>query len=115
MENLHVIPVADKTSGNFLPLPDVLVYSAVIVESSRARQAFTNAENDLKKLQNEKKDTEESITKIFNDQGFGAQGEWKKLDGTCLEYDTGEYIYEACLFKEVRQKPKNGGSTFSLG
>lgn len=92
-----------------------LVHLGASVESSRARQTFTNAENDLKKLQNEKKDTEESLAQIFNVQGFGAEGEWKKLDGTCLEYDTGEYIYEACLFNEVRQKPKNGGSTYSLG
>ncbi|KXN92860.1 Glucosidase 2 subunit beta [Leucoagaricus sp. SymC.cos] len=99
LETLRVIPAADKTS----------------VDSSRARQAFTDAENNFKKLQKEKKETEDDILKIFDVEGFGAEGEWKKLDGNCLEYDNGEYIYETCLFKEAKQKPKNGGMTYSLG
>jgi len=47
--------------------------------------------------------------------GYGREGEWKKLEGTCLEKDTGEYTYEVCLFDEARQKPNKGGTTFSLG
>ncbi|KAF5364120.1 hypothetical protein D9756_000935 [Leucocoprinus leucothites] len=99
LETLRVVPASDKTSA----------------DSSRAHQAFTDAENNLKKIQKEKKETEEAITKIFDVKGFGIAGEWKKLDGTCLEYDAGEYIYEACLFNEAKQKPKNGGMTYSLG
>lgn len=35
---------------------------------------------------------ENDAKEIFNVHGFGAKGEWKKLDGTCLEKDTGEYV-----------------------
>ncbi|KAJ3567750.1 hypothetical protein NP233_g6158 [Leucocoprinus birnbaumii] len=99
LETLHIIPASEKSSA----------------DSSRARQAFNDAENNLKSIQKEKKDAEEAITKIFDVKSFGVDGEWKKLENTCLEYDTGEYIYETCLFNEAKQKPKNGGSTFSLG
>jgi hypothetical protein len=30
-------------------------------------------------------------------EGFGKNGEWKKLEGTCLEKDTGEYVSSSCL------------------
>ncbi|KAF9448372.1 hypothetical protein P691DRAFT_800879 [Macrolepiota fuliginosa MF-IS2] len=99
LETLRVIPATDKTSA----------------DSSRARQAFSDAENQLKKLQEEKKNSEADIAEIFDAEGFGPDGEWKKLDGTCLEFDTGDYIYETCLFNEAKQKPKNGGTTYSLG
>lgn len=116
LETLRIIPATDKTSGIFLPSFFVLTLILVVTaDASRARQAFTDAENELRKLRDEKKNTEEDISEIFDVEGFGADGEWKKLDGTCLEYDTGEYIYEACLFNEAKQKPKNGGMTYSLG
>jgi protein kinase C substrate 80K-H len=116
LEKIRVIPAAEKTSGTTSPhnlrtCIDVII----IADSSRARQAFNNAENALKKLENEKKVAEKDISKIFDVESFGTEGEWKKLDGTCLEYDDGEYIYETCLFKEAKQKPKNGGTTYSLG
>ncbi|KAG7096561.1 hypothetical protein E1B28_003983 [Marasmius oreades] len=84
-------------------------------ESSRARQAFTDAENALKKAEENKKNAEDDLDDLFSVEGFGKDGEWKKLDGLCLEKDTGEYTYEVCLFGEARQKPNKGGSTFSLG
>jgi len=43
----------------------------------------------MKKEKNEKAN---EITEIFNIHGFGAKGEWKKLDGACVEKDTGEYV-----------------------
>ncbi|KAG1753222.1 glucosidase II beta subunit-like-domain-containing protein [Suillus lakei] len=52
---------------------------------------------------------------LFDPDGFGSEGEWKKLDGMCLSKDTGEYTYEVCLFDEARQIPNSGGSSFSLG
>lgn len=76
------------------------------------------------------------MNKIFDPvDGFGHEGEWKKLKGVCLEREVGEcvylfiylfvgggllifddsYIYEVCLFGEVKQKPVGGGQEFSLG
>jgi len=84
-------------------------------ESTKARQALTDAESALRSLQDEKKKAEEDATEIFNVHGFGHDGEWKKLDDMCLRKDVGDYTYELCFFDEAKQIPKNGGSTFSLG
>lgn len=89
--------------------------SDAAADTTHARQALTNAENELRKIVKEKEDAEGDIEEIFSVEGFGAEGEWKKLDGTCLEHNAGDYIYEACLFNEAKQKPVNGGASFSLG
>ncbi|KAJ6627392.1 glucosidase II beta subunit-like-domain-containing protein [Mycena sp. CBHHK59/15] len=98
---LEVIGISGSTEGS----PD----------SSKARQAFNDAEAALKRAQDTKKTAEEDLEEVFNVDGFGAEGEWKKLDGTCLELDTGEYTYEVCMFDQARQKPNKGGTTFNLG
>lgn len=84
-------------------------------EANRARQALSDAEHSLKLTRDELQTAHEDLSDIFNAEGFGAEGEWKKLDGLCLEKDMGEYTYEVCLFDEARQKPNKGGSSFSLG
>ncbi|KAF7313462.1 hypothetical protein HMN09_00502100 [Mycena chlorophos] len=84
-------------------------------DTSKARQALTDAENALNKVKKQHKEAEEELEEIFDAEGFGIDGEWKKLDNTCLELNTGEYTYEICLFNEVKQKPNKGGQTFSLG
>ncbi|KAJ7265858.1 glucosidase II beta subunit-like-domain-containing protein [Mycena haematopus] len=83
--------------------------------SSKARQAFNDAEAALKRVKDQKKTAEEDLDEIFNVHGFGPEGEWKKLDGTCLNLDTGEYTYEVCMFEDAKQKPNKGGTTFNLG
>ncbi|KAG7445989.1 uncharacterized protein BT62DRAFT_949940 [Guyanagaster necrorhizus] len=84
-------------------------------ESTHARQVFTDAENTLKKIRKDKENAEKDFSELFDPAGFGTEGEWKKLDGTCLEKDTGDYTYEVCLFGTAKQKPNKGGSTFNLG
>ncbi|KAJ7087256.1 glucosidase II beta subunit-like-domain-containing protein [Mycena belliarum] len=84
-------------------------------DSSKARQAFNDAEAALTRVKKDKQTAEEDLDEIFNVNGFGAEGEWKKLDGTCLELNTGEYTYEVCMFDKARQKPNHGGQTFDLG
>ena len=61
-------------------------------ESSRAHQVLTDAENELRSLENDKQSAEDQLSKLFDPQYFGARGEWKKLDGTCLSTDSGEYV-----------------------
>ncbi|KAF8211567.1 glucosidase II beta subunit-like-domain-containing protein [Mycena galopus ATCC 62051] len=84
-------------------------------DSSKARQAFNDAEAALKRVKDQKKNAEDDLNDIFNAEAFGPEGEWKKLDGQCLELNTGEYTYEVCMFEEVKQKPNKGGTTFNLG
>ncbi|KAJ7283361.1 glucosidase II beta subunit-like-domain-containing protein [Mycena rebaudengoi] len=87
------------------------------LNTTKARQAFNDAEASLSKLKKAMKDAEVDRDEVFSVEGFGAEGQWKKLDGTCLELNTGEYTYEVCMFDQARQKPGpgKGGSTFNLG
>ena len=62
------------------------------VDSSKAHQLLTDAERELESLISGKEKTDSDVLEIFNVNGFGAEGEWKKLDGTCLEKDTGECV-----------------------
>ena len=62
-------------------------------DSSKAHQALTDAERELESLISDKEKTDSDTLEIFNVDGFGVEGEWKKLDGTCLEKDTGECVY----------------------
>jgi protein kinase C substrate 80K-H len=102
-------------------------------EASRARQVFHDAENELNRIKRELDNAQKDATEIFDVKKFGRDGEWKKLQNTCMEKEAGEYvqlslcsfwlltvyryIYEVCLFGEAKQKPGpgKGGSTFQLG
>ncbi|KAI0092510.1 endoplasmic reticulum protein [Irpex rosettiformis] len=88
---------------------------AVVLDASRSRQALDEAERNLATATKEKSKSEESLSRLFNPEWFGREGEFKKLDNTCLEKNMGDYTYEVCLFGEAKQKPNNGGSHFSLG
>jgi len=55
------------------------------------------------------------LVDLFDPTVYGADGEWKKLHNTCLKKDTGDYVYEVCLFEGASQTPNHGGSSFSLG
>jgi protein kinase C substrate 80K-H len=83
--------------------------------ANRARQNLNAAEATLRDAEKERADTDAAIAGLADPAKFGPAGEWKKLDGTCLEHNAGEYTYEVCLFGEARQKPNKGGQTFSLG
>ncbi|EKM82097.1 hypothetical protein AGABI1DRAFT_35773 [Agaricus bisporus var. burnettii JB137-S8] len=84
-------------------------------KATKAREAFNKADEELRQLQTDKQQSEREAAKIFDVKHFGAEGAWKKLDNTCIEYDDGDYIYETCFFKESKQKPKGSGITQSLG
>ena len=63
------------------------------VDSSKALQVLTDAEREFESLVSSKDGVDTEIQEIFNVHGFGAEGEWKKLDGTCLEIDAGECVH----------------------
>lgn len=61
-------------------------------DSSKAQQAYNEANNEVDRLKLERDNAENDAKEIFNVHGFGAKGEWKKLDGHCMEKDTGECV-----------------------
>ncbi|TFY83261.1 hypothetical protein EWM64_g763 [Hericium alpestre] len=56
----------------------------------KAREAYNEAEHSLNLARNELKGAESSLADLFDPEVFGKDGEWNKLDGTCLSKDTGE-------------------------
>lgn len=82
---------------------------------SKARQAHNEASSALSSKENELRREEEALSKLFDPAWYGAQGEWRKLDGTCLSKDTGEYTYSVCLFQGATQKSNKDGSSHNLG
>jgi protein kinase C substrate 80K-H len=61
-------------------------------ESNSARKALSEAEHSLKLTRDEAKDANQDILDLFDPDGYGVEGEWKKLDDLCLKKDTGEYV-----------------------
>jgi hypothetical protein len=72
--------------------PILSSYELLSADSSKAHQGLTDAERELESLISDKEKVESDALEIFNIHGFGAEGEWKKLDGTCLEKDAGECV-----------------------
>ncbi|KAI0676730.1 endoplasmic reticulum protein [Trametes maxima] len=87
----------------------------ISADVSRLQKSLSDAEHSLGLTRKERDEKEKELNRLFDPEWYGSEGEWKKLDGTCLEKEVGDYIYEVCLFDEARQKPTKGGSTFSLG
>lgn len=59
-------------------------------DTSRARKAFNDAEHSLDLARQELQKAQEELSRLFDSEWFGPEGEWKKLQGTCLQKDTGE-------------------------
>ena len=38
----------------------------------------------------EKEDKEKELSRLFDPEWYGPEGEWKKLSGTCIEKEAGE-------------------------
>ncbi|CAK5262659.1 unnamed protein product [Mycena citricolor] len=114
-----LIPQYESFRESILSWLGVVGISASDAESSsdtsQARKALMEAETALSDAQKAAKDAELDLDELFNPEGYGPEGAWKKLDGQCLDLNTGEYTYEVCLFDQARQKPNHGGSTFTLG
>ena len=74
---------------------------------NKARSAYQAAESSLKEVQ-DRLTTERAAL----DRDWGPDWAWKKLEGQCIEKNTGEYTYELCWFGKTSQKSnKNHGST----
>ncbi|KAK7051251.1 hypothetical protein VNI00_004751 [Paramarasmius palmivorus] len=116
-----VVPAYEEFKSSFVDLLStfgvISPSESVAANTEIKSKALTEAESALNKAKKSLEDTEADLAEIFNIHGFGREGEWKKLDGLCLDTESGDYIYEVCLFNEAKQKPGpgKGGQTFSLG
>lgn len=63
-----------------------------ITESNSARKALSDAEHGLRLTLDEAQHANQDLLDLFDADGFGVEGEWKKLAGLCLSKDTGEYV-----------------------
>ncbi|CAO1613701.1 unnamed protein product [Parajaminaea phylloscopi] len=79
-----------------------------------ARKAFVDAEAHARTISSQLSTKRSQLDMV--PEKWGLEGEWKPLDGKCIERNMGEYTYEYCFFGGTMQKPnKPGGSNVSLG
>lgn len=55
-----------------------------------AREKHQAAERDLNSVRTSITNAERTLDEITTKQWFGPEGEWKKLDGTCIDTVAGE-------------------------
>ncbi|KAK9878881.1 hypothetical protein WA026_003710 [Henosepilachna vigintioctopunctata] len=82
----------------------------LIDAASDARKEFSEAESNLRGIENEIK----RINEYLNID-FGPNEEYAPLLGECFEFVDHEYIYKLCPFEKTVQQPKSGGHETSLG
>jgi len=63
----------------------------------------------------DKKEKELKKIKEKTDIDFGPQNVFRTLHNKCYDVEASGYIYTLCLFKDAKQKPKDGNSSTSLG
>ncbi|BEJ14197.1 hypothetical protein CspHIS471_0313710 [Cutaneotrichosporon sp. HIS471] len=96
----------------------VLKKTAVINDGphvAAARERFNAAERELNTVRSAITSAEETLEQIGNKHWFGPDGEWKKLDGTCVDTIAGDYTYELCFFGGATQKSNKDHSSNNLG
>lgn len=90
------------TVRNSIPLHTrVLSRWFIVSEANDARTGFDDAVRNLKDIQREIKQIEESLGK-----DYGKEDEFAYLVGECYEYTDREYTYKLCPFDEVESNCK---------
>ena len=56
------------------------------------RQSLSDTEVALREAEDKFESAQRDLEDLFSPDRFGKDGEWKKLDGLCLEKNTGEYV-----------------------
>ncbi|GAA6011944.1 hypothetical protein JCM11491_000111 [Sporobolomyces phaffii] len=97
-------------TGVIYPSASPSATSADSVELARARTEHSNLVDEISKKERQLEEEQQAL-----DKDWGRDWEWKKLDGTCVEQDSGEYTYSVCFFGEATQKSNNNGARTSLG
>lgn len=78
-----------------------------------ARRAHTDASAKVRTVSSQLSTKRSALAE--DPAKWGREGEWKALDGKCVERNMGEYTYEYCFFGGTTQKPNKGGSNVSMG
>lgn len=81
---------------------------------AKARERANAAQRAVTDLQAAVQSTEQTLHKLTAGE-FGPDGEWKKLDGTCVSAVAGDYTYELCFFGRATQRSNKDSSANSLG
>jgi len=74
------------------------------------KSLLKNTRNDY-----DKKESELKKIKKNTDIDFGPNNVFRTLHNKCFDVESSGYIYSLCLFKDAKQKPKDGHSATSLG
>ena len=77
-----------------------------------AREAHNIAANEVNRIENDLRHKKGAAE--LSPEKWGRDGEFKALEGTCIEKPVGEFVYEFCFGGRAMQKPSNGVSV-SLG
>ncbi|KAJ9118653.1 hypothetical protein QFC22_003873 [Naganishia vaughanmartiniae] len=78
-----------------------------------ARKKYNDLSGSLSAVQADLTNTRDALGKL--DTEFGPEGEWKKLENTCIDREQGDYTYTLCFFGKVTQKSNKDGATHHLG
>ena len=62
----------------------------VMTEATKAREKLNDAERSLNTAEDQLEKSRKELADLFDPAGYGSQGEWKKLQNTCLTKDSGE-------------------------
>lgn len=67
-------------------------HATFFLEAREARTAFSDAESKFSSTKKRKQEDQDELAELFDPEGLGPEGEWKKLQDLCLSMDTGEYV-----------------------
>ncbi|XP_053958358.1 glucosidase 2 subunit beta [Anastrepha ludens] len=96
---------ASQTEPEYDPVTKRLIEMA-----NEARNAYSEAEQKIREIENEIKDISDQDAK-----DYGPNEEYAALDGECFAFEDREYVYTLCPFERASQKQRSGGSETTLG